>query len=103
MLEDSTMRLSAIGLMLTLALGILAAPLAAEAQPPMHVHRIGVLWALTTPEQDPYVRAFLEGMRTLGYVEGQNLVLEYRAAEGQYERFPDLAAELVRLKVDVLM
>jgi putative ABC transport system substrate-binding protein len=49
------------------------------------------------------VEAFLEGMRVLGYVEGQNLVLEYRGVEGQYERFPDLVAELVRLKVDVLM
>jgi putative ABC transport system substrate-binding protein len=49
------------------------------------------------------VGAFLEGMRALGYVEGQNLVLEYRGAEGLYERFPALAAELVRLKVDVLM
>jgi len=95
------MWLSAIGLMLTLALGILAAPLAAEAQPPTHVHRIGVL--LGTTPGEPFVEAFLEGMRALGYVEGQNLVMEYRAAEGQYERFPDLAAELVRLKVDVLM
>jgi putative tryptophan/tyrosine transport system substrate-binding protein len=49
------------------------------------------------------VEAFPEGMRALGYVEGQNLVLEYRGAEGQYERFPDLVVELVRLKVDVLM
>jgi len=49
------------------------------------------------------VEAFLEGMRALGYVEGQHLVLEYRGAEGQYERFPELAAGLVRLKVDVLM
>ena len=95
------MWLSAIGLMLTLALGILAAPLAAEAQPPTHVHRIGVL--LGTTPGEPFVEAFLEGMRALGYVEGQNLVLEYRAAAGHYERFPDLAAELVRLKVDVLM
>src|SRR5262249_53250843 len=50
-----------------------------------------------------FVEAFLEGMRALGYVEGQNLVMEYRAAEGHYERFPALAAELVRLKVDVLL
>src|SRR5215472_12911279 len=87
-----------------LVLGFLGAPLAPEAQPPTHVHRIGVL-ASSTREQDqgymePY---FLEGMRALGYVEGQNFVLEYRWAEGRYERLPDLAAELVRLKVDVLM
>jgi putative ABC transport system substrate-binding protein len=87
-----------------LVLGFLVAPLAPEAQPPTHVHRIGVL-AGSTREQDPgYVEAFfLEGMRALGYVEGQNLIMEYRWAEGQYERFPDLAAELVRLQVDVLM
>ena len=89
-----------IGLLVTLAL--LVAPLAAEAQHPTHVHRIGVLLG-TTVGGDPYVGAFLEGMRTLGYVEGQNLVLEYRGAAGQHERLPDLAAELVLLKVDVLM
>ena len=96
------MRRSAIGLILALAL--LVAPLAAEAQQPTHVHRIGVLSGLgTTPGRDPFVEAFLEGMRALGYVEGQNLVLEYRGAEGQYERFPALAAELVRLQVDVIV
>jgi putative tryptophan/tyrosine transport system substrate-binding protein len=99
MREDSTMRRSAIGLMLALALVV--ASLATEAQQPKNVHRIGVL--LGTTPGEPFVEAFLEGMRALGYVEGQNLVMEYRAAEGQYERFPDLAAELVRLKVDVLM
>ena len=96
------MQRSAIGLLLALAL--LAASLATEAQSPTHVHRIGWL-AGTTPERDRNVdvEAFREGMRALGYVEGQNLVLEERWAEGQYERFPDLAAELVRLKVDVLL
>ncbi len=91
-----------IGLLITLTLGLLGAPLAPEAQPPTHVHRIGVLSG-TTREPDRNVKAFLEGMRALGYVEGQNLVMEYRGAEGQFERFPDLAAELVRLQVDVLL
>jgi putative ABC transport system substrate-binding protein len=92
-----------IGFIITCALGCLGvAPLAAEAQPPTYVHRIGVLFA-TTPGRDPFVEAFLEGMRTLGYVEGQHLMLESRGAEGQYERFPDLVAALVRLEVDVLM
>jgi putative ABC transport system substrate-binding protein len=94
-----------IGFIITFALGCLCvAPLAPEAQQPTHVHRIGVL-AGTTPGPDgsPNLKAFLEGMRALGYVEGQNLVIEYRWAEGQYERFPDLVAELVRLKVDVLI
>jgi putative tryptophan/tyrosine transport system substrate-binding protein len=91
-------------LLIILTLGLLVAPLATRAQPPTHVHRIGVLSGLgTTPGRDPFVEAFLEGMRALGYVEGQNFVMEYRGAEGQYERFPDFAAELVRLKVDVLL
>src|SRR5712691_9491287 len=102
--KETTMWSRAVGCLMTLTLSLLAAPLIAEAQQPKHVHRIGVLSGLgTTPERGPYVEAFLEGMRALGYVEGQNLVLEYRAAAGHYERFPDLAAELVRLKVDVLM
>jgi putative tryptophan/tyrosine transport system substrate-binding protein len=94
--------MTAIPLIMTLALGLLMAPLAAEAQPPVKVARIGYLLG-TTREQEPYLEAFLEAMRALGYVEGQNLVLESRAAEGQYERLPALAAELVRLKVDVLL
>jgi putative tryptophan/tyrosine transport system substrate-binding protein len=93
---------SAVGSIVTLLLSLLIAPLAAEAQPLTHVHRIGVFFA-TTPGRDPFVEAFLEGMRALGYVEGQHFVLESRGAEGQYERFPALAAELVRLPVDVLM
>jgi putative ABC transport system substrate-binding protein len=101
--KEATMGYSAVGYIVTLALTILAVPLAAVAQPPTHVYRIGVLSGVgPTPGQDPRVEAFLEGMRALGYVEGQNLVLEYRGAE-QYERLPDLAAELVRLKVDVLL
>src|SRR4029453_1294872 len=96
------MQRSTIWLIATLALVILTATLGAEAQPPTHAHRIGVFFA-TTPGRDPFVEAFLEGMRALGYVEGQHFVLESRGAEGQYERFPALAAELVRLPVDVLM
>jgi len=98
-------RRTIIGFIITCALGCLCvAPLAAVAQPPTHVHRIGFLSGRgTTPRPDPFVEAFLEGMRALGYVEGQNLVMEYRGAEGQYEGFPALAAELVRLQVDVLL
>jgi len=96
------MRRSAIGLMLALALVV--ASLATEAQQPKNVHRIGTLSALgTTPGRNPFVEAFLEGRRALGYGEGQHFVLEYRGAEGQFEGFPDLAAELVRLKVEVIV
>ena len=93
------------GLLITLALGLLMAPLAAEAQPPTKVHRIGVLASSPSPGpgRSPFTEAFLEEMRALGYVEGQHLVLESRLAAGQYERFPALAAELVRLPVDVLV
>jgi putative tryptophan/tyrosine transport system substrate-binding protein len=100
------MKRRTLGLLVTFVLGLLMAPLAAEAQPPTRVHRIGVLTG-TAGGRDQYyvelVAAFLEGMRALGYVEGQNLVIEYRGAAGQYERFPALTAELVRLPVDILM
>jgi len=92
-----------VGFFVTLAFTLLMAPLTADAQQATIVHQIGVLWGTTAPGRDPWVGAFLEEMRALGYIEGQNLVMEYREAAGQYERFPDLAAELVRLKVDVLL
>jgi len=96
-------RRTIIGFIITCALGCLCvAALAPAAQPPTHVHRIGVLLG-TTPGQDPFGEAFLEELRALGYVEGQNLVLEYRGAEGRLERLPNLAAELVQLKPDVIV
>src|SRR6266567_9201207 len=83
--KETLMWYRAVGCLVTLTLSLLAAPLTADAQPPTHVHRIGVLSALgTTPGRDPFVEAFLEGMRALGYVEGQNLVIEYRGTEGQH-------------------
>ncbi len=95
------MRLSRVVLILTLALGILAGPLAAEAQQPGKIRRIGILRPGAPP--DPYVEAFREGLRELGYVEGQSIAIEYRWAEGKLERLPDLAADLARLKVDVIV
>jgi putative tryptophan/tyrosine transport system substrate-binding protein len=82
MREDSSMRLSAIAFIITLALVILVAPLAAETLPSAKVARIGYLGGQTTREQEVYMETFLEGMRALGYVEGQNLILEYRGAAG---------------------
>jgi putative tryptophan/tyrosine transport system substrate-binding protein len=98
-------RRTIIGFIITVALGCLGvAPCTPEAQPPTHLHRIGALSGFGTPPgRDPFVEAFLEGMRALGYVEGQHFVLEYRAAAGQHERFPALAAELVQLKPDVIV
>ena len=83
--------------------GLLAAPLAAEAQQAEKVYRIGYLSA-GSDTSNPRVReAFRQGLRELGWVEGQNIIIEYRWAEGRFDRLPDLAAELVRLKVDVLV
>jgi putative ABC transport system substrate-binding protein len=77
-----------------------AAPFAAEAQP-AKIARIGYL--TTSTAANPHLReAFRQGLRDLGYVEGGNLVIEYRDAEGKIERLPALAAELVALKVDVI-
>ena len=81
---------------------LLAAPLAAEAQQPGKVYRIGMLLHDNNPS-DPSRNAFREGLRALGWVEGQNYVLELRFAEGQVDRFPAFAAELVQLKVDVIV
>ena len=99
------MRRTIIGFIITCALGCLGVvPLAPEAQPPPHVHRLGALSGQgTTPGRGPFVEAFLEGMRALGYVEGQHFVLEYRAAAGHYERLPALAAELVQLQPEVIV
>src|SRR5215468_1120221 len=99
--EEMTMRRSMIGLMLTLALFL--APLAAEAQPATKVYRIGNLNP-GSPFLTPHLwEAFRQGLRELGYVEGRNLVIENRYAEGSEERLRDLAAELVRLQVDVIV
>ncbi len=83
-----------------LTLGTLAAPCAAEAQPPERGVRVGLV---APGSRDDDVQSFLAGMRDLGYIEGRNLVLEYRRAESKTERLPDLLAELVRLKVDVIV
>ncbi len=86
-----------------ITLGLLAAPLAAEAQPAGKVYRIGVL-STTGPEQEQFIWADLRGqLRERGWVEGQNLVIDWRYAEAKYERLPDLAAELVGLKPDLIM
>jgi len=85
----------------TLAGGLLAAPLAAEAQEAGKVARIGVLNSGSPPA--PFVESFKQGLRELGYVEGRNISIEYRWGEGRDERLPGLAADLVRLKVDVIV
>ena len=81
---------------------LLAAPLAAEAQPAARVARLGVL-LFSTPATEPNVSALLGGLRDLGYVEGRNIVLEYRGAEGRPERVSGLAHQIVALKPDVIV
>jgi ABC-type uncharacterized transport system substrate-binding protein len=82
--------------------GLLAAPLAVEAQEAIKVARIGFL-AGNLAALPNLREAFLQGLRDLGYVEGRNVVIEYRDAKGKLERLPALAAELVALKVDVIL
>ena len=94
----------AVGLFALLALGVLLTPLAADAQQATKVPRVGFL--LANSRSDPVQRvvdAFQQGLRELGYVEGQSIAIEYRWLEWKSERLPDLAAELVRLKVDVIV
>src|SRR6266536_2844362 len=75
----------------------------AEAQQPKKVPRVGYLAAVSASADAPRLEAFRQGLRNLGYVEGQNIIIEYRHEGGGFERLPDLAAELVRLKIDVLV
>ena len=86
-----------------LALLVLAAAIAANAQQASKTHRIGILWLNPLAATSHLVEAFRQGLRDLGYVEGQNIIIEFRSAEGKLERLPDLAAELVRLKVEVIV
>jgi putative ABC transport system substrate-binding protein len=97
------MRLKPIRLLVTLALVILTAPLTVDAQPLTKVHRIGRLGAGSPSRSNPAVEAFRQGLHDLGYIEGQNLLIEDRHAEGSEERLRDLAAELVRLQVEVIV
>ena len=104
------MRLRAAGLLASLALGLLLAPISSHAQQPGKVYRVGLI-ATTAPVSEmagpdpvePPHRAFLHTLRSLGYVEGQNLVFERRSAEGKFERFAEIVADLVRLKTDVIV
>ena len=86
---------------ITLLGGAAAWPLAARAQqakPP----RIGILWPSPLSSSGHFLDAFRQGLHELGYVEGENMTIEFRSAEGQFERLPDLAAELVHLPVTVI-
>ncbi len=91
---------------ITGGLALLAAPLAADAQQAGKVARIGLLSPVSPPPPSsptPVLDAFRQGLRELGWIEGRNLAIAYRYAEGRMDRFPELAAEFVSLKVDVIV
>ena len=90
-------------LLVAIGAGALAAPLALFAQQPAKVYRIGFLGAASASGSAKWVEAFRAGLRDLGYLEGKNIAIEFRWAEGKYERLPELASDLVRLKIDVLV
>jgi putative ABC transport system substrate-binding protein len=87
-------------LVAVLAVSLLAAPLAADAQQAGKLPRIGFLSVTSPSDRPPLLAAFRQRLRELGWVEGQNIVIDYRYAEDRVDRLPDLAAELVRLKVN---
>jgi putative tryptophan/tyrosine transport system substrate-binding protein len=94
-----------IGLAVILTLSLILASFAGEAQTPGKVPRVGYLHpgSPSDPLRQRRLEAFRQGLRDLGYVEGQNIAIESRWAEGQYDRYPALAADLVRLKVEVIV
>src|SRR2546426_5414215 len=90
-------------LVLALLLSSLAAPLTVDAQGPEKLYRIGMLERTSIAINAANLDGFRQGLRELGYVEAKNFLIEYRSADGRDERFPDLATELVRLKVDLIL
>ncbi|TMK77430.1 MAG: ABC transporter substrate-binding protein [Actinobacteria bacterium] len=93
----------ALTLIVTLTLGTLAVPLTVDAQQAAKVPRIGVLHAGTPAGSSHFFEAFKQGMREHGYVEGQSIILERRFGEARVDRISEIAAELVRIKVDVIV
>jgi putative tryptophan/tyrosine transport system substrate-binding protein len=95
------MRMIRLAVVLTLSLTL--ASLAVDAQQAGKVARIGILWAYSPPAASSFAEAFRQGLGELGYVEGKNVTLEERWAEGRFDRLPSLAAELSRLNLDVIV
>jgi putative tryptophan/tyrosine transport system substrate-binding protein len=93
---------NAVAPSILIAVILLAVAVVAKAQQPKKIPRVGYLAAVSASADAPRLEAFRQGLRDLGYVEGQNIVLDFRHTD-KFERLPDLAAELVRLKIDVLV
>jgi putative ABC transport system substrate-binding protein len=89
--------------MFLIGLALLGLPLAVAAQPAGKIPVIGLLDATSLSARSELVGAFRQGLRELGYVEGRNILIEYRWAEGRFDRLPGLAADLVRARVDVIV
>jgi putative ABC transport system substrate-binding protein len=91
--------------LICVALGIMLLPLtfSAQAQEPTKVPRIGYLSGSPPSAIAEWIEAFRQGLRELGYMEGKNIIIEWRSGEGKRDRLPALAAELVRLKVDLIV
>lgn len=94
---------STVGCMVTLMLSLLVVPLVAEVQQPKQVPRIGFLETSSAEDAKSRLAAFQQGLHELGYVEGKHIIIEYRSAEGKYERLLVFAADLLRLQVNVLV
>jgi putative ABC transport system substrate-binding protein len=90
-------------LLAALVYSILTVPFQADGQQAQKVPKIGFLWIGSPGAPSPLIEAFENGLRNLGWVQGENMTIEYRYAEGKAERFPDLAAELVHLPVEVIV
>ena len=88
---------------ITLLGGAAAWPLPGRAQQQTKIARIGILGLASAAAVAPYVNAVRAGLRDLGYIEGKNLIIEYRFGDGNYDRLPNLAVELIHLNVDVLV
>ena len=98
------MRPTFVRLIIAVALLVLTVPLAVGAQPAGNIYRVGILGNKASDPAEAHLwQAFRLGLRERGWIEGRNILIEYRSAEGQSERLPGLAAELVRLKVDILV
>src|SRR5712692_2264708 len=92
-----------ISLLGGVATASIAQPVPLSAQQAGKIYRVGMLETVPAAQSATNFDALRKGLRDLGYIDGRNLVIEYRSADGRAERFPDLAAELVRLKVDVIV
>ena len=97
------MKIRTLGLIVTLALGLLAAPLSTDAQQAGKMYQIGILFPGTEEAHAPGIKIIVDSLNQYGWVEGQNILIEYRYAGQDYARFPALAAELVQHKVDLIV